>query len=471
MALTKATFAMIANAPANIIDYGADPTGATDSTAAIQAAINSGADVVYVPDGIFDVSSQITISNPVRLFGPGTINETVLLTQTILVNAVDNVVIEQITFTGPETLSAWNAGNAAYRQAFKSFIRFDGCVGGRVVGTVSSGKRGLVYLNNCEKIAVESNLHEGFFGAIGTPATDGNWYSVINVQGGREHQISNNRAYECGSIVLLANDSSYNSVIGTTGKNIHDNFVYNSSGDYSSFVGGCFDDGIGSGVKIRGSGHTVQGFTIRNCGSASAAIALTGNGVTPDSYNANGSGTVCSGNTVVNSSSHAILIASQDGLYPRDFIVSNNTIVNHTGTSGFSAINITAEQGIVLTGNIVIKDTAAYSIAVFGPSAANEIVNCVISNNAASSTAQGMRLVNVNNSYIAGNVFSDISGGTAFEARLCDENLATGNLVNGAGDFKFSSAVGETCLGNVITVNKATIVASGVDNTVANNYT
>lgn len=38
MALTKATYSMIEGAPVSVIDYGADPTGVADSTAAIQAA-------------------------------------------------------------------------------------------------------------------------------------------------------------------------------------------------------------------------------------------------------------------------------------------------------------------------------------------------------------------------------------------------------------------------------------------------
>ena len=40
MSLTKARNQMILGAPVNILDYGADPTGSTDSTAAIQAAID-----------------------------------------------------------------------------------------------------------------------------------------------------------------------------------------------------------------------------------------------------------------------------------------------------------------------------------------------------------------------------------------------------------------------------------------------
>ena len=41
MSLTKASFSMISGTPVSVLDYGADPTGATNSTAAIQAAWNS----------------------------------------------------------------------------------------------------------------------------------------------------------------------------------------------------------------------------------------------------------------------------------------------------------------------------------------------------------------------------------------------------------------------------------------------
>ncbi len=41
MSLTKATYSMIDGAVANVLDFGADPTGATDSTSAVWAAIES----------------------------------------------------------------------------------------------------------------------------------------------------------------------------------------------------------------------------------------------------------------------------------------------------------------------------------------------------------------------------------------------------------------------------------------------
>jgi hypothetical protein len=54
---------MVTNAPINIVDYGADPTGAVDSTNAIQTAIDAAvaADVRVVGQGTFKTSSKITI--------------------------------------------------------------------------------------------------------------------------------------------------------------------------------------------------------------------------------------------------------------------------------------------------------------------------------------------------------------------------------------------------------------------------
>jgi hypothetical protein len=69
---------MIDGAVLNILDYGADPTGATNSAPAIQAAIDAaGANsptggAVYVPTGYFRCESQLTIPyQGVQLFGDG----------------------------------------------------------------------------------------------------------------------------------------------------------------------------------------------------------------------------------------------------------------------------------------------------------------------------------------------------------------------------------------------------------------
>ena len=65
MALTKATYSMILGAPINVLDFGADPTGATDSSAEITAAIAAcqaaSQSSLYFPTGIYRIESTITL--------------------------------------------------------------------------------------------------------------------------------------------------------------------------------------------------------------------------------------------------------------------------------------------------------------------------------------------------------------------------------------------------------------------------
>jgi hypothetical protein len=52
---------------ANVVSFGADPTGTSDGSAAIQAAIDSGATTVYFPMGKYAVSHTINIHGNVRM--------------------------------------------------------------------------------------------------------------------------------------------------------------------------------------------------------------------------------------------------------------------------------------------------------------------------------------------------------------------------------------------------------------------
>lgn len=60
MALTKVTYSMISGAFVNVLDYGADPTGAINSQPACQAAIDAcraaGGGTVYFPQGIYNLT-------------------------------------------------------------------------------------------------------------------------------------------------------------------------------------------------------------------------------------------------------------------------------------------------------------------------------------------------------------------------------------------------------------------------------
>lgn len=91
MSLTKVSYSMIEGAPANVLDFGADPTGATDSTAAFQAALDAakGANgtgdgrtvfALYVPSfpgGFYKISDTLLIDGTygLKLYGDGAFTE------------------------------------------------------------------------------------------------------------------------------------------------------------------------------------------------------------------------------------------------------------------------------------------------------------------------------------------------------------------------------------------------------------
>lgn len=85
MSLTKVSYSMITGSPVNILDFGADPTGITDSYSAIMAAIDSAtysspivattdyvsAPAIYFPPGNYLCNQTINLKKTVRLYGDG----------------------------------------------------------------------------------------------------------------------------------------------------------------------------------------------------------------------------------------------------------------------------------------------------------------------------------------------------------------------------------------------------------------
>lgn len=88
-----------ANSPANVMDYGADPTGVADSAPAINAALAAGRSV-YMPEGIYHIRSQLNAGPGSRLFGDGRGN-TVLTISDDFSSAATGVIV----MTGNEDLS------------------------------------------------------------------------------------------------------------------------------------------------------------------------------------------------------------------------------------------------------------------------------------------------------------------------------------------------------------------------------
>ncbi len=54
----------------SVLDYGADPTGTTDSAPAIQMAVNAGG-LLWVPPGDYRLDATVILTKPIRLMGSG----------------------------------------------------------------------------------------------------------------------------------------------------------------------------------------------------------------------------------------------------------------------------------------------------------------------------------------------------------------------------------------------------------------
>ena len=118
------------NSPANVMDFGADPTGVADSTAAIQAAVATGHDV-WLPAGTYRLTDAITIqAGPTsrRLSGSGdgtvitidmdfnpTAQGVFVLSSTTPTYAMPNVAIDglRIRFVQPVDIQTTAAAAAA----------------------------------------------------------------------------------------------------------------------------------------------------------------------------------------------------------------------------------------------------------------------------------------------------------------------------------------------------------------------
>lgn len=149
MALTKVTFSMIDGAFINVTDYGADPTGVNDSTAALAAAFAAG-NQLYFPEGTYLVDAAGYPTKRAVLYSTGVDNivlsgygATIKYKNTAtgpiglnfveIVNA-DNALIEGLTFDGNRqnqnfgyhAIAFFGGKNLTVRDVYAKNMYFDG---------------------------------------------------------------------------------------------------------------------------------------------------------------------------------------------------------------------------------------------------------------------------------------------------------------------------------------------------------
>jgi putative cofactor-binding repeat protein len=131
MALTKATYSMVSGAPFNVLDYGADSTGATDSTAAINSAITAanaaGGGEVYFPSGLYLIgtTTHVVLLSNVTLTGDGLSSKIKLADNTPISASLSAITAASRTNIAVKNL--YLDGNRANQVNLVGLLRIDTC--------------------------------------------------------------------------------------------------------------------------------------------------------------------------------------------------------------------------------------------------------------------------------------------------------------------------------------------------------
>jgi parallel beta-helix repeat protein/putative cofactor-binding repeat protein len=308
----------------SVLDFGADPTGATDSTAAIQAACTASKRVDFGGAGnSFVLSGTVTLTSGAVMRGEGaTITQTA--DQTPIFNAIGT---DNVTITG-------------LRMVGKSEATYTNTPSSQAIAIAGE---------NATDLSVTNNRFENFY------------YSPLMVNsGGNRIEFSGNVVKGPGSSVLGV-DVNYRNTTGATviGTNVRiaGNEVY---GVTSGFI-------IGQGsTDVVVSGNVIHDIINEHgiyADTGLRRLVIDGNVIR---------------NTGVNGTGLKVQCYDSFGVQPENIVISNNAI-SATGGDGILIDNTTASPtiktlGITIAGNTV-ESAGAYGIDI------RDAQDCIVTNN------------------------------------------------------------------------------------------
>lgn len=340
MSLTKVSYSMINGAPVNVLDYGAVGDGVTDDTAAIQAAINSGAKQVIAPaGGIYKITNtlninvsgafQLDFNNSELLMDDATGLKTHLKAGDGITQR--SVQIDNVAFTRQQ------AATAGYAIDF-DYVGVSGISGCRIYGNneIYNGirvRRGIIvniqnnYIDNCVNLGIYLE---------GTDATLNRTVDVAI----RENRVEGGAAalstWDFVEGVFCRDNIFFN----TSSTAVSVNASSNTNGLVSfKFEGNDFDTCGGSGLFI----DNISNIQVTDCWFST---------ITADALQIKSNVVGC-----IVSSNQFYPTAAGIRVEARDVIVNGNLISG--GTEGITVIAGAAQ--IVVTGNL-IENTLSFGV-------------------------------------------------------------------------------------------------------------
>lgn len=329
MSLTKVTYSMINGAPINVLDYGADPTGTSNSAAAIQNAVTAAGvagGAVYLPAGTYLLQSTISLPSNIALYGDGVISE---LQRDVSVTPFDMIEIKNqahiglydfyingVTKLDNGTASnrycgirIWADGGAKPNDIEIVGVHVDKTTSGEIQ---TEGNRGAILLEDCYDVRLSRcKFYDNRATAI-----------LITIKNGTTGFNTNNiqieQCYGVGEVAPF--DPDFPNGFGS--------FI---SGDNHTdvLVSGCYVDGFGfSNISMNGPRSTIQ-----NCISKNSNYAGINLGHSTVGNNCDNS--IVDGNITTNNNYSGINVAAS-----KNIVISNNTSYNDGITSPWAALHV-----------------------------------------------------------------------------------------------------------------------------------
>jgi hypothetical protein len=343
--------------------YGADPTGNSDSTAAIQAACNANKLAFDATGGTYLVSAQIAIPTGVTVRGAGASATLIACSNggisIFKASGATAVIVEKIKFG--VTVASKEAHTAAV-EFYKS--NNCGCNNCEMVGCNWAG----VLIYDSSYCTVDHCYFHDFQGSVQDSADvciynhstynsvtnnlcfGGNWHG-ISIQDPYNNSLPSNNLVANNSIgqhqayglmvYVPATGDTFNQLSGNTVENIQGSVLGNNSG------AGIYIVGAGAG------GTTVANNAVRNCCVQTTQRSLAPAGIGIAGISQSAAAVSVTGNTVLAIRAHdAILIVSCKG----PITLSGNTTTLPPGNSTGTPIRIDASSNVTVTGNSASRD-------------------------------------------------------------------------------------------------------------------
>ena len=368
MALTKAHNRMIQGSYVNVVDYGATGDGATDDTAALQAAITASAgNALVIPDGNYLVSSTITLSGCTIIGYGAKITSTVANDNTLYGNT-SNIKIYGLEIEG--------RGNSSYLSQ-EILINIEG---------TNNDPSAPTYIEGIE-------IFDCYLHSVGRAG--------VKLRYAKNSKICKNRIEDVGRSGIEVSSTEHSS--------FNENIIRGMSpGDGSNAYGIFLSKSNGSQTVQPKCIHcTVNGNIVEDNLIWEALDTHGGEFIT------------FANNTIKNCKQGIALVPAEDengnGVPPKHCSVTGNVMqgINRSGSNGSYGLNIAGNTGFELehctiTGNVIdafgnqssvsnggIRITASRAVAVSGNVVKRAGANCLVVNS------------NVQNINISSNVFQD----------------------------------------------------------------